>query len=352
MNFTPELAALIFIILLYFFIGIYFLLGKSKRDLSDSILAIYFLLGFADFLIYTLNFQEIIDFKSKQQYLLMRIVTIQLLYFFILSKGQSNFSFSKINKIHFLVPLLAFIVPSITSDSKILLVCMEVTKFTYYALMIKFILRFRKSRSQQFSTTTGYDISWASWILVVVLVYSFFPFAWNIAINFFNANVDSTNLRMMAACTVILHLLAILWIAITRANKVNPIDTAEIKYAGSSLTESQKARDFDNLLNTMKSEELFLNPELKLADVSGIVGINPKHLSQIINEKSGKNFYEFVNAYRIEYTKNLLKNTTSKEMNITQVMYESGFNSKSSFNTMFKKNTGFTPSIYRKQAAN
>ena len=74
--------------------------------------------------------------------------------------------------------------------------------------------------------------------------------------------------------------------------------------------------------------------------------IHPNHLSQIINELEGKNFYEFVNQYRIEEFKRLVSFPKNHQFTLLSLAFECGFNSKSSFNRYFKKSTGQTPSQY------
>jgi AraC-like DNA-binding protein len=68
----------------------------------------------------------------------------------------------------------------------------------------------------------------------------------------------------------------------------------------------------------------------------------------VINDLTGKNFFEFINHYRIEEAKRMLTNPKDKKITVLEVMYQSGFNSKSSFNTLFKKQTGLTPVEFKK----
>ena len=72
----------------------------------------------------------------------------------------------------------------------------------------------------------------------------------------------------------------------------------------------------------------------------------------MINETVGQNFFDFVNRYRIEEAKKLLANPADKKITVLEVLYEVGFNSKSSFNTLFKKHTGLTPSEFKKKNMN
>ncbi len=81
------------------------------------------------------------------------------------------------------------------------------------------------------------------------------------------------------------------------------------------------------------------------------LGTHPNYLSQIINEKEGKSFYDFVNSFRVEEFKRLVKDSKNKQFTLLALAYDCGFNSKSSFNRYFKKNTGKTPSEFVKSDA-
>ena len=77
-----------------------------------------------------------------------------------------------------------------------------------------------------------------------------------------------------------------------------------------------------------------------------MLSLRPKILSQVINETIGQTFFDFINRYRIEEAKRLLTNPADKKITVLEVLYEVGFNSKSSFNKNFKKVTGQSPSEY------
>ncbi|MFC0181885.1 helix-turn-helix domain-containing protein [Pseudarcicella hirudinis] len=98
----------------------------------------------------------------------------------------------------------------------------------------------------------------------------------------------------------------------------------------------------------MIDEKPFLNPSLTIQDVSDGIGIPVRDLSVLINHKLEQHFYDFVNTYRIEKAMDLLKDVTKNKLTILEILYDVGFNSKSSFNTAFKKHTGNTPTAYRK----
>ena len=105
----------------------------------------------------------------------------------------------------------------------------------------------------------------------------------------------------------------------------------------------------EKLLSYMTSEKPYLTSTLTLKELADRLKMNPRILSKIINEKRNRNFFDFINSYRIDDAKMILSNPAKRKMTILEVLYGVGFNSKSVFNTTFKKHTGVTPSEYRKK---
>ena len=140
-------------------------------------------------------------------------------------------------------------------------------------------------------------------------------------------------------------------IDISLSDKVVPINEngKEERYKRSSLKEKEAEVYLENLLDYFEKEKPYLNGQLKLIDLSEYLNISVHHLSQIINEQLGKNFFDFVNEYRVQEVKARLSNPDHKQYTLLSIAYDSGFNSKSNFNSTFKKITGFTPSQYQKQ---
>lgn len=115
-------------------------------------------------------------------------------------------------------------------------------------------------------------------------------------------------------------------------------------------TENKKEYNagLSKLQQYMVEEKPFLNPSLTIQDVAAAIQIPVRDLSLLINHKLEQHFYDFVNTYRIENAMDILRDTTKNKVTILEILYEVGFNSKSSFNTAFKKHTGNTPTSYRK----
>ncbi|MFK7979943.1 MAG: helix-turn-helix domain-containing protein [Saprospiraceae bacterium] len=112
----------------------------------------------------------------------------------------------------------------------------------------------------------------------------------------------------------------------------------------------QKDKYIKKLEGYMVVHKPHLEPELTLAQLSKQIKIPTHYLSQVINEKLACNFLDFVNRYRIEDAKQKLTDAKYSHYTIISIAYEAGFNAKSTFYAAFKKQTGMTPSQYRKQA--
>jgi AraC-like DNA-binding protein len=118
------------------------------------------------------------------------------------------------------------------------------------------------------------------------------------------------------------------------------------KYLKSGLQKNDADVYYSSLIQLIDSEKLFLDSRLSIKTVADKLGISVNHLSQVINQQSGKNFFKFINEYRVEEAKKLLLDQSNQKYTILAIAYDCGFNSKSSFNTIFKQYTGKTPSDY------
>lgn len=119
------------------------------------------------------------------------------------------------------------------------------------------------------------------------------------------------------------------------------------KYSHSNLVELQAEAYLRQLEAYMLQEKPYLTYNITIEELSEATGISARHLSQVINQQLNKNFYDFINGYRVEEAKRLLTDKV-KALRVNEVMYDSGFSSKSTFNAVFRKATRQTPSEYRK----
>jgi len=116
-----------------------------------------------------------------------------------------------------------------------------------------------------------------------------------------------------------------------------------------SLLDRKLIDQYKQELRTLMSEkEPYLDSELTLRVLAEKMNIPPNHLSQLLNEGFGKNFSEYINSYRLETFKSKVADSSLQHLTILGLAYESGFNSKTVFNTFFKKIEGITPKAWVK----
>ena len=121
------------------------------------------------------------------------------------------------------------------------------------------------------------------------------------------------------------------------------------KYSTTSISGERMEKALAELEAMIEVEKVYLDPDLTLKKLAKQLKIHYNHLSRIINERFGVSFKNYINRLRIEEAKRRLADPSEKERNVTDIMYDAGFYSKSTFNTAFRKFTGMSPSQYRKK---
>ena len=133
-------------------------------------------------------------------------------------------------------------------------------------------------------------------------------------------------------------------------SNLKPITQDIPKQKYSLVIDDEKNKQIEFLKKFMIENEPYLDSSLTIQDLAEQVKMPAKDLSTLINLYMNKHFFDFINQYRIEKAKDILKDSSKKELTILEVLYEVGFNSKSSFSTSFKKYTGQTPTEFRKSS--
>jgi len=220
--------------------------------------------------------------------------------------------------------------------------------FIYLGLSYKSLWKYRQIIKNKYSQIDQINMDWLSSSLntfglltFVSLIHNFIPLAGN---------------RSVLIVTLVLLLIFVFYFvnkvilkALRQPEIFAGINQNEmIKYLGSNLTPSQIEEYKKQLVALLHTEKTFLNPQVSLTDLSEKLSVSTKHLSQVINQSFNKSFFDFINTYRIQEAQQILKESKDDKMTVLEVMYQVGFNSKSSFNTAFKKDTGQTPTEFRK----
>ena len=125
------------------------------------------------------------------------------------------------------------------------------------------------------------------------------------------------------------------------------ISHSKSQYSKTGLSNDEAILIKNRLVELMNSQKPYLEYDLTLPKLAMILGTSSHKLSQVINEKYTLNFFEFINKHRVADIKKLLKSASNAEIKIMALAYDCGFNSKSAFYTIFKKETSLTPTEYR-----
>jgi AraC-like DNA-binding protein len=123
------------------------------------------------------------------------------------------------------------------------------------------------------------------------------------------------------------------------------------KYARSGLRDDSARYYVDKLQALMRDQKAFLDCDLTLRTLAGMLKLRPHHLSQILNEQLGKSFYDFINEHRVAHAKELLTANADAAMTILDIAFASGYANKASFYNAFKRFVGMTPTRYREDSA-
>lgn len=121
------------------------------------------------------------------------------------------------------------------------------------------------------------------------------------------------------------------------------------KYQRSGLIESQAEKYLKRLISSMEIHKLYLDRNLTIHDLSRKTGISRHHITQVLNEKYKRNFFTFINEYRVKDVIERFRDPKFNNYTILAIALDAGFNSKATFNSIFKSQTGLTPSKYREK---
>jgi AraC-like DNA-binding protein len=216
----------------------------------------------------------------------------------------------------------------------------------YLVHIIKLSHKHRLDAEQELSNIEKVDIEWLN-----TFVYCFIAVLLLLAF-LFVVSMHHLQFKWLNQSTSILLSVAIFVLGYKGLFQESIFSNIELsgKEEVAEVSFNQKMTTIDETLVSrlqtyMENEKPFLEPELTLTSLAGQVKISRNQLSEIINTRFECNFYDFVNKYRIEEVKQRMK--TNKDFTILAIAFDAGFPSKSTFNSVFKKFTGLTPSEYR-----
>jgi AraC-like DNA-binding protein len=295
---------------------------------------------------------------------LMRFITAPALYISILCFTSFNKRFDKKILWHFL-PFLIFLIfrlPFFITGKNIefsysvgrivffvLQIALPLQTIIYWYLSFSKLQKHIKYIRQFSSSTEQIDLSWLKYFLLILMV---IIIAW--------LNLVFFDLKNLIELTPLLYLLCVFFLAYFSLQQkeifdFNKSDLKELSTIKEYKKESPKRvserrlNELDEKLRLlMNLEKVYLENDLSLPKLAKSMNASCNETSFVINELYGDNFYNFVNKYRVEEAKILLLSKKYNQLNILGIAYESGFNSKTTFNTTFKKYMNVSPTEFVK----
>lgn len=353
-------------------LGTLFFYRKEGRNLPNKLLGI-FLIMFSLNLIsnviywtrYSLEIPHVIGIAGNFHFLygpVLFIYTINIL--------KPNRQWELRDALH-LVPLLIFLIwmlpfyiqpasekvalimeylnpsnnPGLSSQA-LAVATIKILILTGYAVAISFIIRQSKKQQSNLSDETF------GWLQIVSFAF------WGYVISFttYYVLVETIDFQIeydyMISFAMSVFIFGIGYIGLFKPTYLEVAHNGRHKYESSSLGDDQAEIYLEKLLDFMIEEKPYLNGDLKMVELADQLSIPSHHLSQIINERLNKNFFEFVNSYRVDEAKEILADPDKQNFKILRVAFESGFNNKTTFNSAFKDEVGTTPSRFRKRKLN
>ena len=349
------------------------LINKKAKSFPDRILATWMLIITIHLISYYLNF---LGYWDKYPHLVGTTVPFPflygpLLYLYILYSLKNENRLRKVDYIHF--------IPSIGSllymgkfyffyseedkrlvDSgqlndfeiftKILLLGFIISAISYAVLSYRLLNNYKKLIDTNFSNDEDINLNWLKGFIWSFVVIFFTAIVITILRDFlgynFIFNPDYIIYSMISTAILLLgyygirHQHIFVDNIIIKTNKISE----NIGYKNSGLKASEALIKYNLLLKLMKEDKPYLEPKLSLNMLANLLDLSPNYLSQIINQHEQQNFNDFVNKYRIDEF--IEKASTNRNYSFLANALDSGFNSKSTFNNVFKKIKGVTPSQF------
>ncbi|MEP1032524.1 helix-turn-helix domain-containing protein [Ekhidna sp.] len=297
-----------------------------------------------------------------------------LFYLYTRSFIVSNSIFQKIDLVHLLIPFLALaaLIPYYFWSPEDKLAYFKlfeqpadltlrhlwlgglflVQSVAYLWITYRYLNSYQRDYKLSSSGTGVQRIEWLNKLMLTFMIFIFINAIISLfyliiqfkQIDFFETIIIPAEEINMIILTFFAHLVG--YNAINHPTKLFPANASEPKYARSRMTDEESQRYLNSLRKVMSNDKLFLNPDLTLHGLAHAIDLSNDQVSQVINKELSLNFYDFVNQYRVREAQERLVDQQYNNLSILGIALDSGFSSKSSFNRIFKKHLGITPSEY------
>ncbi len=331
-------------------------LKKTRANLFLTLL----ILGLAFSLLHSLTARSVLSHFSVTAFTIgdpTLLIIAPLLWFYVCELTGKRITSSYDLFYHF-IPFIAICVLSLIKKTPfddgefkwvtILFWMLVTVQFSVYQVFIHRKWRtYQKWMSLEVSNTENINIGWVRFFMIVfVLVNLFFFFNLFAVIHLENTGWQNQLMAVVFSLSIFaLGYKGILQQQVTLVPE-------ELKSEMQPPVVQQEKKQVDEhlktkLLSFMEAEKPYLDAELTLSSLAQKLNISRGRLSELINDGVGNNFYDFVNYYRVEEVKRLMADPSKKNYNLLGLAMDAGFKSKSTFNLIFKRVTGLTPTQYK-----
>ena len=251
---------------------------------------------------------------------------------------------------------------STSSFINIAYISLHVQIFLYYIFIFRLLSRYRKILLENYASPKLDNYKWLLQFFSILLITELVATIKNImrfgayeqlyTIFLVLVNILSTGIIFWLVIKAMKN--PELFVGVTSDTLLaNQFIEKDRQQAGNGITQGLSAYKviIKKLEDHMLSKAPFMDSSLSLYDLAKQIDVPSRELSIAINHVLNKHFFDYVNEYRINKSMEIIKNSDDDKLTVLEVLYEVGFNSKSSFNTAFKKFTGFTPTEFKKKAA-
>lgn len=342
MAFINDLGKII--VFLFLLLSAFLMTAKSERKLPDYLFAAFLLVSVIDFSGLFLSPPDSKIIKAGK--LASILLQMPLYYLYVNSACYYNFKLQKkhlLQGLPFLFVLCFFSMTGISEQGYQVFDVISIIQYYVYIIAVFTVLRnFRKLYQENYSSNHHLTYKWLMQTTALFVIGNIF-----VLIRGF-VEKESPVYNYLFTFTSVFVLFVITWFvlnALYRPNLFAGINKDLVPVPSDNKVK-EEPEQLKSLLKFMETEKPYLDDKLTLHKLAEQIHLPEKQLSLLINQHTGKHFFDFINEFRINDAKVLLKEQS--QLTVLEVLYEVGFNSKSSFYTAFKKETNLTPTDYRK----
>ncbi len=335
------------IVFLMILLSVFLITVKSTKRVSNYLFAAFLLVTAFDFT--GMFLLEISNNTLNSLKIASVLLQMPLYYLYVQSVCYFNFKLERKHLLHALLFLAVFVLlfrTTVSDRSYNIFQILAKAQYYCYIIAVFFTLsHFKKLYQENYSTNHKNTNKWLFQITILFLIGNCFV----LFRAFILPKQNSILLANLNLLISVFALFVICWFvlkALYQPKLFLGVDKnlTTLKRVENLTTETEQSLRL--LSEYMDTEKPYLDPELNLQKLAIGIHLPEKQLSQLINKHIGKHFFDYVNEFRINDAKTLLKEQT--DLTVLEILYGVGFNSKSSFYTAFKKETHQTPTTYRK----